>query len=142
MSNEEGKDEGKKAVTRSGKRKEAIAKATIRQGKGRIRINTAPLEIYKPEMAKLKVKEPIQLVGDRSDEVDITVNIEGGGIMGQADAARTAIANCLIDYFEDRELEELFKEYDRSLLVSDPRRKLPKQPMGRGARSKRQKSYR
>ncbi|MFP3872467.1 MAG: 30S ribosomal protein S9 [Candidatus Natronoplasma sp.] len=132
----------KRAVTRSGKRKEAVAKATIRPGKGRIRINTVPLEILSPEMARLKVKEPIQLVGERSKDVDIEVNVEGGGTMGQADAARTAIANCFVEYFKETELEELFKEYDRSLLVSDPRRKLPKQPMGRGARSKRQKSYR
>ncbi len=136
------KDESKKTVTRSGKRKEAIAKATIRPGKGRVRINTKPLEIHSPEMARLKVMEPIQLVGGRSKDVDVDVKVEGGGIMGQADAARTAIANCFVEYFADPELEELFKEYDRSLLVSDPRRKLPKQPMGRGARSRRQKSYR
>ncbi len=132
----------KEPITRTGKRKEAIAKATIKPGKGRVRINTKPLEIFQPEMAQLKIKEPVQLVGDRSKEVDIVVNVEGGGIMGQADAARTAIANCFVDYLDDPELEELFKEYDRSLLVSDPRRKLPKQPMGPGARTKRQKSYR
>ncbi len=131
-----------RSVTRSGKRKEAIAKATIRPGKGRVRINSVPLEVQSTEMVRLKVMEPIQLVGDRSEEVDIEVKVEGGGIMGQADAARTAIANCFVEYFKETELEELFKEYDRSLLVSDPRRKLPKQPMGRGARSKRQKSYR
>ncbi|MBS3816304.1 MAG: 30S ribosomal protein S9 [Candidatus Thermoplasmatota archaeon] len=130
------------ALTRSGKRKEAIAKATIKKGKGRVRVNTIPLEIFSPEMAQLKIKEPIQLVGDKAEEVDIDINVQGGGIMGQADAARTAIANCFVDYLEDPELEELFKEYDRSLLVSDPRRKLPKQPMGPGARTKRQKSYR
>ncbi|MEF8835899.1 MAG: 30S ribosomal protein S9, partial [Candidatus Thermoplasmatota archaeon] len=101
-----------------------------------------PLEIYDPEMARLKIKEPVQLIGERAKEIDIEINVQGGGIMGQADAARTAIANCLIDYLDDPELEELFKEYDRSLLISDPRRKLPKQPMGPGARAKRQKSYR
>lgn len=132
----------KEVVTRTGKRKEAIAKATIKPGKGRIRINSTPLEIYTPEMARLKMKEPVQLVGDRSDKVDVDINVNGGGIMGQAGATRTAIALCFVDYFEDPELEDLFKEYDRSLLVSDPRRKLPKQPMGRGARKKRQKSYR
>jgi len=132
----------KEAVTRTGKRKEAIAKATIKPGKGRIRINSTPLEIFTPEMARLKMKEPVQLVGDRSDKVDVDINVNGGGVMGQAGATRTAIALCFVDYFEDPELEDLFKEYDRSLLVSDPRRKLPKQPMGRGARKKRQKSYR
>ncbi|MFO7792938.1 MAG: 30S ribosomal protein S9 [Candidatus Saliniplasma sp.] len=132
----------KEVLTRTGKKKEAIAKATIRSGEGRVRINSKPLEIYTPEIAKLKIMEPIQLVGDRSDKIDININVQGGGVMGQAGATRTAIALCVIDYFDDPELEELFKEYDRSLLVSDPRRKLPKQPMGRGARKKRQKSYR
>ncbi len=132
----------KKILTRTGKRKTAIAKATIKAGKGRVRINSVPLDIHHPEMAKLKIMEPIQLVGSRADKVDLEVNISGGGITGQAGAARTAIALCFVDYFEDSELEELFKEYDRSLLVSDPRRKLPKQPLGRGARKKRQKSYR
>ncbi len=131
-----------KTITKTGKRKTAIAKATIRSGKGRIRINSVPLEIQKPQMAKLKIQEPIQLVGDRADKVDVDVNVTGGGVMGQAGAARTAIALCFVDYFQDPELEDLFKEYDRSLLVSDPRRSLPKQPMGRGARKKRQKSYR
>ncbi len=132
----------KETITRTGKRKEAIAKATIKPGKGRVRVNTKPLEIYDPEMARLKIKEPVQLVGDRAGDIDIEVNVKGGGIMGQADAARTAIANCLVDYLDDPELEELFKQYDRSLLISDPRRKLPKQPMGPGARARRQKSYR
>ncbi|MFW6305071.1 MAG: 30S ribosomal protein S9, partial [Candidatus Saliniplasma sp.] len=116
----------KEVLTRTGKKKEAIAKATIRSGEGRIRINSKPLEIFTPEIAKLKIMEPIQLVGDRSDKIDINVNVQGGGVMGQAGATRTAVALCFVDYFDDPELEELFKEYDRSLLVSDPRRKLPK----------------
>jgi len=62
--------------------------------------------------------------------------------MGQAEATRTAIAKGLVDFLKDEELERLFKDYDRSLLISDPRRKLPKKPLGRGARKKRQKSYR
>lgn len=131
-----------KHITRTGKRKEAIAKATIYPGKGRVRINSSPIEVHTPEMARLKIKEPIQLVGDRLEKVDIDVNVKGGGVMGQSDAARTAIALCFVEFFKDDELEKLFKDYDRSLLVSDPRRKLPKQPMGRGARKKRQKSYR
>lgn len=133
----------KNIITRTGKRKTAIAKATIKAGKGRVRVNSIPLDIHEPEMARLKMMEPIQLVGkSRANEVDIDVNVSGGGVTGQAGAARTAIALCFVDYYGDSELEDLFKEYDRSLLVSDPRRKLPKQPLGRGARKKRQKSYR
>ena len=134
----------KKAViiNSSGKRKTAIARATIKPGKGRIRINRVPLEIYSTELARLKIKEPLAIASKRVEKVDITINVHGGGIMGQADAIRTAIAKGLVDYFKDEDLKKMFLEFDRSLLVNDPRRKEPKHPLGRGARKKRQKSYR
>ncbi|MGA9044763.1 MAG: 30S ribosomal protein S9, partial [Thermoplasmata archaeon] len=53
-----------------------------------------------------------------------------------------AVARGLILWLKDDQLKEMFKRYDRSLLVNDPRRKLPKRPGGRGARKRRQKSYR
>ena len=62
--------------------------------------------------------------------------------MGQADAARTAIARGLVAFLDDEELKQTFLGYDRSLLVNDPRRKEPKHQLGRGARKRRQKSYR
>jgi len=55
---------------------------------------------------------------------------------------RTAITRGLIDFFKDEELEAMFRAYDRSFLINDTRRKLPKNPLGHGARAKRQKSYR
>lgn len=82
------------------------------------------------------------MVGERANSVDIAVRTEGGGIVGQASAARTAIARGLVAYLKDDGLRETFRRYDRTLLVSDPRRKLPKRPGGRGARARRQKSYR
>jgi small subunit ribosomal protein S9 len=120
----------------SGKRKTAVARATIKPGKGKVRINNIPLEIHTPELARLKILEPLKILGDRSNAVDIDLNVIGGGIMGQADASRTAIAKALVDFFEDDSLKKIFVHYDRTLLVSD------KKPMGRGARKKRQKSYR
>jgi small subunit ribosomal protein S9 len=86
--------------------------------------------------------EPLKLAGKKAETVDIDVNVHGGGIMGQADAIRTAIARGLVQYLNDEELETLFRDYDRTLIVPDTRRKLPKNPLGRGARKKRQKSYR
>ena len=62
--------------------------------------------------------------------------------MGQAEAARTAIAKGLVEFFKDEDLKRKFLEYDRSLLIPDVRRKEPKKPLGRGARKKRQTSYR
>ncbi len=129
-------------VNTSGKRKTAVARATVKAGRGRVRINKSPVEIYSPELAKSMIMEPLMLVGDKLGKVDISVTVNGGGIMGQAQAIRTAIARGLVKYFDNDELEETFRKYDRTLLVNDPRRKESKHPLGRGARKKRQKSYR
>jgi small subunit ribosomal protein S9 len=131
-----------KVVVASGKRKSAVARASVRKGKGLVRINSVPVEIYEPSLARTKIMEPLTLAGEKSAKVDIDVNVEGGGVMGQATASRTAIAKGLVQFLEDQDLEAMFMRYDRSLLVSDARRKLPKKPLGRGARKKRQKSYR
>ncbi len=131
-----------KVTVASGKRKTAIARAVVKDGKGRFRINHIPFEIYEPEMARLNLLEPVALIEDKASSVDIEVKVKGGGVMGQAVAARTAVARALNKYFDDPTIEKLFKEYERALLVNDVRRKLPKLPMGRGARKKRQKSYR
>lgn len=100
------------------------------------------MEIWEPELARLKILEPLRLAGKKADSVDVVVNVQGGGVMGQADAIRTAIARGLVQYLNDPDLESLYRDYDRTLMVPDTRRKLPKNPLGRGARKKRQKSYR
>jgi len=131
-----------KVIHTSGKRKTAIARATLRTGKGRVRINNKPVEFYQPELARLKIQEPLELAGKQRNKVDINISVQGGGVMGQAEASRTAIARGIVEWFGDEELQKLFQSYDRALLVNDIRRKEPKHPMGRGARKKRQKSYR
>ena len=129
-------------VLATGKRKAAVARATVRKGMGRVRFNDRPLELVEPELIRLKVQEPLLMVGDRARNLDIAVQARGGGYVGKASAARTAVARGLITWLKDDQLKEMFKHYDRSLLVNDPRRKLPKRPGGRGARKRRQKSYR
>ena len=131
-----------KVVVTSGKRKTAVARATAKLGKGRIRINKIPVEIIQPEMVRLKILEPIMIAKDLANQVDIDVKVEGGGIMGQAEAARTAIARALLEISNDPELKRAFLEYDRTFLVNDVRRKEPKKQGGRGARKRRQTSYR
>jgi small subunit ribosomal protein S9 len=131
-----------KVVVSSGKRKSAVARASVRKGKGLVRINNVPVELHQPNLARVMIMEPLTLAGDRSTKVDIDINVQGGGIMGQAMASRTAVAKGLVQFLEDQDLEKMYLQYDRSLLVSDPRRKLPKNPEGRGARKKHQKSYR
>ena len=132
-----------KVILVSARRKTAVARAIIREGKGRVRVNGIPLEIYQPELARWKMLEPLLLAGDEvTSKVDIDVNVRGGGIMGQASAVRTAIARALVEWTQSQELKELFLKYDRHLLVEDPRQAEPKKPRGRSARAKRQKSYR
>jgi len=131
-----------RVVLTTGKRKAAVARATVRKGMGLVRYNDRPLELVEPELIRQKVQEPLLMVGDRTKNLDITVRTSGGGFIGQASAARTAVARGLLAWLEDDQLREMFKHYDRSLLVNDPRRKLPKRPGGRGARKRRQKSYR
>ncbi len=131
-----------RVVLTTGKRKAAVARATVRKGIGLVRYNDRPLELVEPELIRQKVQEPLLMVGDRTKNLDITVRTSGGGFIGQASAARTAVARGLLAWLEDDQLREMFKHYDRSLVVNDPRRKLPKRPGGRGARKRRQKSYR
>jgi small subunit ribosomal protein S9 len=129
-------------VLTTGKRKSAIARATVRKGIGVLRYNGIPLEFVEPEIVRQKVQEPLLMVGDRVRQVNISVRTHGGGIIGQASAARTAVARGLVEWLKDDALRARFRHYDRTLLVNDPRRKLPKRPGGRGARARRQKSYR
>ena len=131
-----------KVINSSGKRKSAIARAVTKAGKGRVRINSIPLEVYEPEFARLKIVEPLKIAGKKAGKIDISVNVKGGGVMGQADAVRIAIAKGIVEYFGDKELREFLLKYDRSILVNDPRRREAKHQLGRGARAKRQKSYR
>ena len=129
-------------IVTSGKRKTAIARAVLKPGKGRIRINKVPLEIHTPEVAKYKIMEPLLLAEPSWRKVDIAVNVRGGGFMGQASAARMAIARGLVEWTGSAVLKKRYVDYDRSMLVGDPRRKEAKKFGGSGARSRKQKSYR
>jgi len=127
----------------SGKKKTAVARATVRDGEGRIRINSQPVELVEPEMARLKMLEPFRIAGEElRDDVDIDVTVNGGGFSGQADAVRTALARGLVQHLNDAELREAYMQFDRSLLVNDVRQSEPKKWGGPGARARYQKSYR
>ena len=126
-------------VNTSGKRKTAIARAVVKAGTGKVTINKVPIDVFTPELARLKIEEPLGLVPEKAQN---SVNVNGGGVMGQAAAARTAIARGLVEFYKDEEMEAVFRAYDRTLIINDDRRKLPKNPLGPGARAKKQKSYR
>lgn len=129
-------------IITSGKRKTAIARAITRKGNGQITINGYPVEFHPVELLRNKIKEPLDLLGEKASTMNIEVKVSGGGLTGQADASRTAIAKGIIEFLKDDSIEEMYRQYDRTLLVNDIRRKLPKKPAGPGARAKKQKSYR
>ncbi|MBC7129948.1 30S ribosomal protein S9 [Candidatus Bathyarchaeota archaeon] len=133
----------KKVLVVSGKRKTAIARAVVKPGMGRVWINKIPLEIYPPEVAREKIMEPLIQAGEEVwKELDIDVKVSGGGFMGQAEAARMAIANALLKWTKSSKLHKIFIQYDRTMVVGDPRRKESKKFGGPGARARVQKSYR
>ena len=125
-----------------GKRKTSVAIATVSKGTGTVRINRELLDTYSPELLRAKITEPLEFAGAIAKNVDIGVSVRGGGVSSRTDAIRTAIACALVEYTKDKNLKKTLKEYDRSILVSDMRSKETSKPGGRGARKKRQKSYR
>jgi len=127
----------------SGKRKTAIARATLRAGSGKVRVNHVFIDLYQPKLYRLKLREPLLIAGDALNKVDIEVKVRGGGMAAQADAARLAIARALVEHAKGPKLRDEFLKYDRTLLVGDVRRKERAKPNRHGqARAKRQKSYR
>ena len=84
----------KKSVEMSGKRKTAVARASVKAGKGRVRVNSEPIEIMQPSLARRKSMEPLIIADamNRLSKVDISVTTPGRGIMSQTATLRTAIA--------------------------------------------------
>ena len=133
----------KKVMVLSGKRKTAIARAIVRTGTGRVRINNVPIEIFEPKLAREKIMEPLLLVDDKvRTQVDLNVKVSGGGFMGQAEAARMAIAKSLLKWTKSTRLRTTLRDYDRTMIAGDARRSEPKKFGGPGARARDQKSYR
>jgi len=132
----------KEAIHASGKRKHAVARATLKPGKGVIRINSQKLEVYNPVLARAKIMEALQIAGDVAKKVNINVSVFGGGWQAQAEAVRLAIAKSLVEFTKSKELKKTFLEYDKHLLVADVRRNEPHKPNDSKPRKKRQKSYR
>ena len=124
----------------SGKRKSATARVTLKAGKGIIKINNFSIENYKPEVAKMRILEPIFLAGETAKKVDININVYGGGWNGQTDACRTGIGKALVQF--QPSLKKTFLDYDRALVVSDIRHTEASKPNDSKPRKTRQKSYR
>ncbi|TRO45804.1 30S ribosomal protein S9 [Candidatus Bathyarchaeota archaeon] len=133
----------KKVLVVSGKRKTATARAVVKPGVGRVRINMTPVEILEPEIAREKIMEPLLQAGEAVwKQLDMDIKTSGGGYMGQAEATRMAVANALLKWTKSSHIRTVFTEYDRTMIAGDSRRKEPKKFGGPGARAKAQKSYR
>jgi small subunit ribosomal protein S9 len=132
----------KKVLMVSGKRKTSKARVVIREGKGRVRINNTPVDLYEPWVVKQKIMEPLMLAGELVNDVDISVKVHGGGRMSQAEAVRMGIAQSLVKWTKSKELRDMYHDYDRTMLAGDGRRKEAKKFGGPSARAKKQKSYR
>jgi small subunit ribosomal protein S9 len=134
--------EKRKVLTVSGKRKTAVAKAVVRTGRGRVTFNNYPLNLVTPETARAKIMEPLTLAGERAKGMDISVEAHGGGVIGQAEAARMAITRALLRWTKSAQLRRSLRNQDRTMLAGDPRRSESKKFGGPGARRRKQKSYR
>ncbi len=130
-----------KNIITSGRRKQSVAKATLKEGKGTVKVNNINIKVFTPDFARLKMMEPLILANDVASKVDIDVIVRGGGIITQADAVRLAISRALVQY--SPRLKEVYLSYDRQLLVADIRVKESAKPNHHGqARAKTQTSYR
>ncbi|HIG93989.1 MAG TPA: 30S ribosomal protein S9 [Nanoarchaeota archaeon] len=132
-----------KKVVKSGKRKRAVARAVLTEGKGQIMINDKNYN-YLHIFDKLKIEEPLRIALNVLGEINFNANIEvkGGGDKGQIEAARLALAKGIVEFTKSEELTKAYLEYDRNLLVADVRRKEAYKPGDSKARSKRQASKR
>lgn len=129
-----------KTIHTQGTRKQAVARATLSQGKGKVTVNKIYLRDFQSKSAQLRIAEPMILAGAVAQKVDIDISVQGGGVNGQTDASRVAIARALVAH--DPSLKKVFIEYDRLLLIPDVRRKETRKPNDSKARASRQKSYR
>lgn len=147
----EAKPEKMERVQCFGRKKTAVAVALVRSGNGNVRVNGCPIHTVKPDVLRIKVYEPLLVLGKERwiNKVDIRLRVKGGGYTAQIYAMRQAIAKGVVAYYQKyideaskKEIKDLLMAYDRSLIVADPRRCEPKKFGGRSARARFQKSYR
>jgi len=134
-----------KEITASARRKTARARAKLVKGTGKITINGKDIMTMQNKYLQAIVLEPIN-ISDITKSIasssDISVVVNGGGISGQLQAARSAIARVISKASKDDFVKKLYLSYDRSLIVNDVRQVEPKKYKGPKARARFQKSYR
>ena len=131
-----------KIIVVCGKKKKAIARASVKAGSGSIRINSVPLKTWGNFFERTIVSEPLLAVQDSVNGLDIDVWTNGGGKVSQAHAVRVAIARGIVDFYRKVEVRKALISYDHKILSGDARQREPNKPNKSSPRSSRQKSYR
>ncbi len=122
----------------TGRRKTSVAKVWITPGKGNFIVNNLPYKEYLKIQSNIReVEEPLKLA-QKIDDLDIKVNVYGGGISGQSGAIKHGIARALVEY--DHALRSILKR--EKMLERDARMKERKKYGQRGARARYQFSKR
>ena len=125
-------------VNTLGRRKSAVARIYLKEGKGKITINDRELQDYFPlQQLQYIIQQPLNLA-EVIDKYDIKVNLQGGGIKGQAEALRLAIARAMV--IVKPESKDVLKA--NKMLTRDPREVERKKPGQPGARRRFQFSKR
>jgi small subunit ribosomal protein S9 len=137
----------KKVIQTKGKKKRSTARLRLKEGKTSIKINGAPISLFKPLIFRKIMEEPIiiakEVLGEKFLEgSDIDINVKGGGVSGQAYACRTALGKALLQLSKSDVLKKAYVDYDRSLIIDDVRVKESKKYLRKGARARPTKSYR
>ncbi len=130
-------------IIASGKRKTAVARATLIEGSGKISVNKKDhknLQMFD----KLKIEEPLRIAEKILGKLnfDVNIHVKGGGEKGQIEAARLALAKVITKFANNESLVKAYLDYDRNLLIADVRRKEAYKPGDSKARKKRQSSKR
>jgi small subunit ribosomal protein S9 len=122
----------------TGRRKRSVARIFLRSGKGEITVNNRPFDNYFPtESLRAAVRQPL-LATETLDKFDILILTDGGGVAGQAGAARMGIARALVEF--NAELRSRLKKL--GYLTRDPRAHERKKYGQKGARKRFQFSKR
>jgi small subunit ribosomal protein S9 len=124
-------------------RKKAVARAVIKPGNGKIRINNQIVDVFGSKLKRELILEPTHIVPEEFSKYDFFVIVSGGGLSGQAQAIRSCIAKGIVlANGNKKSLKDKFINYNRYILVDDIKNKEPNKQLGRGARKKKQQSKR
>ncbi|MEM3638430.1 MAG: 30S ribosomal protein S9 [Candidatus Micrarchaeaceae archaeon] len=132
-------------ILTKGKRKSAVARVRLIKGTGKVRINGRDIATINPKEIRDLMLEPINFSGitrQIAASYDISVNVHGGGLSGEAQAVRTAIAKAIAAAANSDVVAKAYMKHDRTLLIDDARRVEPKKFLGPKARARFQTSYR